>query len=121
METILNYLDSRVGIISLLVGIVLLILSFIMYKFPPKKINIFYGYRTPSSMQSQETWDFAQRYSTFGMFLLGIIMLIIASVNLFVKINQGISTIIGMAVMISGLAIMIFMTERAIKKNFPKK
>lgn len=31
--------------------------------FPPKKINSFYGYRTPRSMKNQENWDFAQKYA----------------------------------------------------------
>ena len=121
METILNYLDTRVGIISLLTGIVLLIMSFIMYKFPPKKINIFYGYRTPASMQNQQTWDFAQKDSASRMFSLGGIMIITAFLNLFVKISQGISTIIGVALMISGLFVAVFLTEKAIKRNFPKE
>jgi len=121
MVAILNYLNDRVGIISLLVGTVLLIISFITYKFPPKKINIFYGYRTVASMQSQKTWDFAQKDSVFKMFFLGLIMLAVSSLNLFFDINQEVATVIGLIVMVAGMVIMIFMTEKAIKKNFPKE
>ena len=37
----------------------LFILSIIFYKFPPKKINNWYGYRTPKTMLNQKIWDFA--------------------------------------------------------------
>ncbi|MCI2228572.1 SdpI family protein [Polaribacter sp. MSW13] len=37
----------------------LFLLSIIFWKFPPKKINNIYGYRTNRSMQNQTIWDFA--------------------------------------------------------------
>ena len=37
----------------------LFLLSIIFWKFPPKKINHFYGYRTPKAMQNLEIWNFA--------------------------------------------------------------
>lgn len=121
MIAVLDYLNTRIGIISLLVGIVLIILSLVMYKFPPKKINIFYGYRTAASMKSQQAWDFAQKNSTAKMFQLGVVMLAVSSLNLFVDISQGFATILGMAVMVLGIGFMIFQTEKAIKRNFPNE
>ena len=59
MDTILEYCNQML----LLVGIVFILAGSIMYVFPPKKINSFYGYRTASSMQSQQKWNFAQTYS----------------------------------------------------------
>lgn len=47
----------------LLLGPLMLVLSFIFKKFPPRKINSFYGYRTPRSMRSQEAWDCANLFS----------------------------------------------------------
>ena len=38
---------------------------------PPKKINMTYGYRTTRSMKSQSAWDFAQKYSAKWMTVLG--------------------------------------------------
>ena len=38
---------------------------------PPKKINMTYGYRTTRSMKSQSAWDFAQKYSAKWMNGLG--------------------------------------------------
>ena len=37
----------------------LFLLSILFYKFPPKKINSLYGYRTVKAMQNQQIWDFS--------------------------------------------------------------
>lgn len=37
----------------------LFLLSIIFWKFPPKKINNLYGYRTFKAMQNQDIWSFA--------------------------------------------------------------
>ena len=42
----------------------MLIISLIFLRYPPKEINHYYGYRTKGSMKNQETWDFAQQYSS---------------------------------------------------------
>ena len=62
MSDILNYLANRVGIVSFLTGIILIIYGLIMMKFPPKEINLFFGYRTERARKNQEVWDFAQKY-----------------------------------------------------------
>lgn len=40
--------------------LILLLLGGLFYKFPPKTINHYYGYRTTRSMKTPETWAFAQ-------------------------------------------------------------
>lgn len=50
--------------LHLFFGPLLLILSYLFKRFPPKKINHLYGYRTPRSMQSQEAWNCANQYFT---------------------------------------------------------
>jgi uncharacterized membrane protein len=37
----------------------LFLVSFLFWKFPPKKINKIYGYRTFRTMQNDEIWNFA--------------------------------------------------------------
>jgi uncharacterized membrane protein len=37
----------------------LFLISVLFWKFPPKKINSIYGYKTPKAMQNQQIWDFA--------------------------------------------------------------
>jgi uncharacterized membrane protein len=43
---------------------VLFVISVLFWKFPPKKINRLYGYRTYKAMLNQQIWDFAN--STFN-------------------------------------------------------
>ena len=59
--------------VSFLVAVIFIALGFIMMKFPPKKINNIYGYRTPFAMKNQEIWDEAQRHGGFSMMILGTI------------------------------------------------
>ena len=47
-----------------LTGLIFFFAAIIMYYYPPKEINSLYGYRTSSSMKSEERWDFAQRFSS---------------------------------------------------------
>jgi uncharacterized membrane protein len=65
------------GVVVLLFG-VLFILSFLFYKYPPKKINGLYGYRTYQSMQNQENWDFANTISSKFMLKSTILSFILA-------------------------------------------
>ena len=51
-------------ILDALTGIILIVVGFILLKYPPKEINSLYGYRTEKSMKSQEAWDFAQIFSS---------------------------------------------------------
>ncbi|RYD91089.1 MAG: SdpI family protein, partial [Sphingobacteriales bacterium] len=59
-----------------LIGIIMLVVGYIQKRFPPKSINLLYGYRMPSSMKNQQTWDAAQRYSARLMIKLGILFIL---------------------------------------------
>lgn len=37
----------------------LFLISILFWKFPPKKINSLYGYKTPKAMLNQDIWNFA--------------------------------------------------------------
>jgi uncharacterized membrane protein len=41
----------------------MLMIALIVYKFPPKKINHLYGYRTSRSMKNETVWNYANSYS----------------------------------------------------------
>lgn len=49
----------------------LVVVAVAFWIWPPKKINMTYGYRTTRSMKSQSAWDFAQKYSAKWMTVLG--------------------------------------------------
>jgi uncharacterized membrane protein len=107
----------------------MLLLGLIMTKFPPKKINNWYGYRTASSMKNQQTWDEANRYSAKMMVIMGLILLI-AGFLLTVLVNylitdkqkaEGLMMGITIAMGILPAAIMIARTESHLDKTFNNK
>jgi uncharacterized membrane protein len=51
-------------------------MGYIQRRFPPKHINGLYGYRMPSAMKNQQTWDEANGFSARYMIKLGWIMII---------------------------------------------
>ena len=107
--------------ILLLTGGCFSLAGYITKRFPPKKINHLYGYRTKTSMRNQEIWDFAQRYSASEMIKLGIIMLILAGFALFaeVQFKGDIFVAIGLTVIFP--LVMLFQIETELKKRFPKE
>ena len=42
-----------------LIPVLMILVGIIMFKYPPKKINFFVGYRTVNSMKNKERWDFS--------------------------------------------------------------
>lgn len=60
--------------VPLLTGPIIVLAGWFLMTYPPKSINSLYGYRTKSSMRTQERWDFAQTYSGFWMMVWGAIM-----------------------------------------------
>lgn len=121
MADTLNYLADRIGIVAILTGIIFMSLGLIMMKYPPKNINDFYGYRMPSVMKSQERWDFAQKFASVKSFQLGVVLFAFSFLNPLIGISQPQSCVIGIGIMILGCAYMVFVTEKAIKKNFPNE
>ena len=81
------------------------------------------GYRTKRSMQNQDTWDFAQKYSSKISLYMFFPSLILAIVIMPTMISKPIDRIgwIGLGItiiqMMSFIVIMIF-TEKALKRTF---
>jgi uncharacterized membrane protein len=98
---------------------VLFLISIIFWKFPPKKVNRLYGYRTPKAMLNQQIWDFANTtfnqsflmYSGFS-FLGGLLL-----ANFSAKILSWEPMVL---VMLS-LIVSIIKTERALNDGFTEE
>ena len=104
------------GVLPLfLVGLVFSIAAFITMKFPPKKINGIYGYRTSRSMKSQENWDIAQRYSSRLMLKQGLVMLAIGGMLIALPIPDEVSAVISVALMIISVIVLFVQTEKKLK------
>lgn len=105
-------------VIGFSVGLLLLIISILILNFPPAKINGWYGYRTASSIKSQERWDFAQRYSSRFMFKVALVMLFMGILGIKIQTSESLGTAISLGIMIIMLGIMVYKTETAIHKKF---
>jgi len=102
----------------LLVGSIFSITGIIMFKFPPKKINGLYGYRTKLSMKNKEYWDFAQIYSSKLMILCGIILILFLLIGVVIQVSEKTGVLISAIAIITAVVFLIIKTERTIKKQF---
>jgi hypothetical protein len=114
-------MNKALFFIPILMGTFFLIPGFVMLKFPGKKINSSYGYRTFRSMENQQTWDFAQLYSAKESIKLGIILVLCSIIGIWYNPNKGITIILGLTFIIGPAIILITNVERAIKRKFPKE
>ncbi|WP_158840299.1 SdpI family protein [Polaribacter sp. L3A8] len=97
----------------------LFLLSIIFWKFPPKKINNWYGYRTPKATLNQQIWDFANSIFNKNLviyagisFLGGLIFANFATQEL---------TWQPMVLVILSVIVSVIKTERALNDNFTEE
>lgn len=112
--------ENLLFIIPLSMGIVFSLAGLITLKFPPQKINSLYGYRTPSSMKSDERWSFAQSYSSKEMIKLGLILSACSLFGFLTTFDNFTNMIIDLILMIIMVIILLLRVEKAIKNKFDK-
>jgi uncharacterized membrane protein len=95
-----------------------LALGFAMVKFPPRRINPWYGYRSQASMKSQEAWDYAQRMCSRKIVLIGIVMLALALVEWLVGLPSVWCAFILIASPLIAFPYLISVIERQLKRRF---
>jgi|SRR5690606_17855597 len=105
---------------SFFFGIIIFAVGVVLFYFPPKKINGLYGYRTPASMQSPETWKFAQRYSAIRAMIAGALAMVLSLLIHMMELNDDLDLAGEIAVILFTVLYLIIGTERAINKRFPK-
>ena len=110
-ENLMFFIPSSTGLLFLVVG-------FILFKFPPKHINSFYGYRTRKSIKSQEIWEFSQRYSAKALMKLGFLLALAGLVGLVYHPDGNTAKIISSGLILFGVIILIIKVESAIAKAF---
>ncbi|MFA7325984.1 MAG: SdpI family protein [Candidatus Kapaibacterium sp.] len=112
-------IENPLLLIPILTGPVVIIIILITLKFPPKKINSLYGYRTKRSMASPEAWEFAQPYSGKMMLRYMVIYILTAAFSVPMKdIDPIIGVILSLIVMMVFMAIPIIKTEKELKVRF---
>lgn len=102
-------------------GLLFIIAGFILNRYPPKRINTLYGYRTSNSMDNQEKWDFAQNYSSKEMMKSGFLLLIGSLLSFIVHFNDLINIIFAISLMCFIVIIFYKRVEKAINFNFKDK
>lgn len=102
-------------------GLIFLLAGYIQHRFPPKKINHLYGYRTSTSMKSQESWDFAQQYSAKKMMQMGTYITALGLLSWIIDLQLLWSVVIALTIVTIGPLLMLFKVESELKKRFPKK
>ena len=97
----------------------LFLLSILFWKFPPKKINNWYGYRTHKTMLNQKIWDFANAIFTKNLiiysgisFLGGLVLANFAATEF---------TWQPMTLVFLSVVVCIIKTEKSLTENFTEE
>ena len=110
-------MDNPPILVCVLCGLIYIITGQLVLRYPPKKINDFYGYRTARSKRSQEHWDFAQKESSKYIIQSGYYCLLTCVP--FILFETG-KAAVWIAIILATLYpfISIIQTEKALKKKF---
>lgn len=111
---------NTLGLILTSGGLIFLLVGWIQHRFPPKKINHFYGYRTSTSMQNLEVWNFAQRYSAQKMMRVGLGIAALGIVAWLLDFRSVGAIWIALCVLIVFPFVMMLKVEAVLKKRFPR-
>lgn len=98
------------------IGMMLLAVGGILRMYPPRKINWFYGYRTSSAMKNQDTWSEAQRLSSFGLIVLGLLSVTAGLGQLLISFPEAIEG----AIIFLGLVGLVIYVEANLRMTFNK-
>lgn len=115
--------DDQINSITLILGVTGLIFyvaGYIQFKYPPKKINFLYGYRTTTSIRSQEIWDFSQTLSAKKIQQLGVYLFFGGILAYFINIDHFFAMWIGISLVTGSPVLLIFQLEKELKRRFPK-
>lgn len=103
--------------ICFLCGALYVLIGWYVKKYPPKKINELYGYRTRRSKKSQAHWDFAQIRSAEQMIQSGYYTILLGGVFLLFDSN---TTNTWIAIILATLlpCLYVFTIEKELKDHF---
>lgn len=99
-------------------GVIFILVGFMMKKFPPKKVNQLYGYRSKSSMKSIDRWKFAQAYSSIELIKSGLVLTGVSLIGLILKISEMAGLVLSLILVILFPISVFIRTEKAIKNKF---
>ncbi|MDL5045533.1 SdpI family protein [Oscillatoria amoena NRMC-F 0135] len=102
--------------IHLLLGPLIVIIAFLFKRFPPRRINHLYGYRTPRSMRNQEAWDCANTYSSNAIFIVALLTCVVQVIS-YALLDYKNSMLVSCGFLVLGLVAVIPLTESHLKNR----
>jgi len=118
-----TFVNDQVNPLTLILGVtglIFYVVGYIQFKYLPKKINHFYGYRTRTSMQSQEVWNYAQTFLAKKIQYIGVYSFFGGILAYFVNIDQFYGMWIGISLVTVLPILLISKIEKELKRRFPK-
>jgi uncharacterized membrane protein len=104
----------------LISGLTFVICGYILKKYPPAQINMWYGYRTSSSRKNSDTWAVGNVYSA-NLFISGGIIFTCLGLISFALPDMGLTgAFIAQGLLIGFIIILIAATEMHLNKLFDK-
>ena len=102
--------------IHLAIGPLMLALSLLFKKFPPKKINYLYGYRTARSMKNEDAWKYANTYSGKGLVVVALCVILV-QIGCYFLFDSSTGLLLAAGSFITGLIAIMVTTEQKLKSN----
>ncbi len=119
-KTFINDPVNPLTLILGVTGLIFYVAGYIQFKYPPKKINHFYGYRTKTSMRSQEVWNFSQTLSAKKIQQLGVYLFFGGIFVYLINIDPLFGMWTGISLVTVLPILLIFKIEKELKRRFPK-
>ena len=108
---------------SLLIPVIMLVFGWIFRRQAPKKINVWYGYRSARSMKNEDTWVFAHQHIGRTWMLVGAVLLVISVIPMIAVYGKDDDTVsvvslVLLFVQMLPMIMSLIPTERALKRTF---
>lgn len=108
--------ENPIFISAVLIGPIFIIVGMILSKFPPKKINSLYGYRTKKSMKNETNWNVSQKYAGRMMIILGFFYSLFLLILTIFEINENVGLVLSLGLMFIMCFGIFYLTEKKLKK-----
>ena len=108
---------------SLLIPVIMLVFGWLFRRQAPKKINVWYGYRSARSMKNEDTWVFAHQHIGRTWMLVGAVLLVISVIPMIAVYGKdddtvGVVSLVLLFVQMLPMIMSLIPTERALKRTF---
>ena len=108
---------------SLLIPVIMLVFGWKFHRQAPKKINVWYGYRSARSMKNEDTWVFAHQHIGRTWMLVGVVLLVVSVIPMIAVYGKDDDTVsvvslVLLFVQMLPMIMSLIPTERALKKTF---